>query len=216
MKSLIEYINEAIKRLPNNESGIIVFDIDDTLLRVNSDDIFIYKKKPGNSKEIKMTTKEFASDPDTKNPDNISWYSFRDMRDPIKVYNSIVSGTPLIRNLKIMDSYVHAGYDFCFLTARGAEEIVKKAIKDFIKIRDRETGILMEIGDIFKETLSHAVNDDFKKYPGKTDAEKKANVLKSLCEKYNKVVFVDDDSKNVKAARELKLKNLKVIKAWEC
>lgn len=214
MKSLIEYINEAIKKLSKSERGIIVFDIDDTLLRVNSDEIFIYKKKPG-EEEIRLTTKEFASDPDTKNPDCISWYSFRDMRDPIKVYNSIISGTPLIRNLKIMDAYIEAGYDFCFLTARGTEETVKKAIKDFLKIRDKETGALKEIGDVFKETLSHAVNDDFKNYPGKTDAEKKANVLRDLCEQYDKVVFVDDDHKNVRAARRLNIENLKVIKAWE-
>ena len=83
------------------------------------------------------------------------------------------------------------------------------------KIRDKETGALREIGDIFKETLSHAVNDDFKDYPGDSDAEKKANVLKQLCKDYDKVVFVDDDTKNVRAARGLQINNLKVIKAWD-
>ena len=215
MKSLVIYIQEAIKKLPKSVKGIIVFDIDDTLLKVNGDEIRVYKTNPETGKEEALTTEQFAKDPDSQDPSKRDWYSFRDMRDPVKVYNSIISGTPLIKNLRIMDSYVEAGYDFCFLTARGAEETVKKAIRDFLKIRDKETGALREIGDIFKETLSHAVNDDFKDYPGKTDAEKKANVLKQLCKDYDKVVFVDDDHKNVRAARGLQIDNLKVIKAWD-
>ena len=35
MKPLIDYINEAIKKLPRNIKGIIVFDIDDTLLQAD-------------------------------------------------------------------------------------------------------------------------------------------------------------------------------------
>ena len=45
--------------------------------------------------------------------------------------------------------------------------------------------------------------------------KKKGNVLKKLCKEYDRVVFVDDDNKNVNAARGLNIKNLKVIKAWE-
>ena len=43
MKSLTQFINEAIKQLPKSVTGIIVFDIDDTLLKVNPD---IIKKCP--------------------------------------------------------------------------------------------------------------------------------------------------------------------------
>ena len=70
-------------------------------------------------------------------------------------------------------------------------------------------------GDSFKITFSHAVNDDYKNYPGENDAEKKGNILKKLCKEYDKVVFVDDDRKNINAARGLKIDNLKVIKAWD-
>ena len=101
------------------------------------------------------------------------------------------------------------------MTARGAEETVKKALKDFLKIQDRKTGALRDFGEEFRETFSAAVNDLYKKYPGSTDAEKKANVLRDLCKEYDTVVFVDDDKKNVRAARELDLPNLKVIKAWD-
>lgn len=215
MISLSLYIQEAIKKLPDRVSGIIVFDIDDTLLKANPEVIKVYKKDPKTNKEITLTTEEFAKDPDAEDPSKLKWFDFRDFMNPSKVYHSIISGTPLIKNLKIMDDYVAAGYDFCFLTARGAEESVKQAIKDFIKIRSKETGALKELGDIFKETFSHAVNDLYKKYPGRTDAEKKANVLKKLCRQYDRVVFVDDDKKNVRTAKDLNLRNLKVIKAWE-
>lgn len=213
MLSLKEFIYEKIKELPSHIKGLIVFDIDDTLLKVDSKTINVYKKEPG-KQEIRLTTEEFAKDPDASDPNKKDWFDYRDFRDPIKVYNSIITGTPLIKNLRIMDDYVEAGYDFCFLTARGCEETIKKAIGDFLKIRDKN-GVLRDLGDTFKKTLSHAINDEFKNYPGKTDADKKANVLKDLCKQYDRVVFVDDDHKNVSAARNLKIYNLKVIKAWE-
>ena len=213
MKSLQVYIIERVKDLPDSVDGIIVFDIDDTILKVDSSLIRIYKTIPG-EKEIALTTDEFAQDPDASDINKKSWFNYRDFRDPVKVYNSIISGTPLIKNLKIMDDYIKAGYDFCFLTARGCEEMVKKALKDFLRFKD-DDGALHELGDTFKDTFSHAVNDEIKKYPGKTDSEKKAKVLIKLCKKYDKVVFVDDDTKNVRAAKDLNIPNLKVIKAWD-
>ena len=212
MKSLQVYILEKVKDLPESVKGLIVFDIDDTLLKVDSSKISIYKKVDG--KEVALSTEEFAKDPDAADPSKKDLFDLRDFYTPEKVYNSIMSGTPLIRNLKIMDDYVNAGYDFCFLTARGCEETVKKALNDFLRIR-KDDGALHELGDVFKKTISHAVNDHYKIYKGETDAEKKANVLIDLCKKYDKVVFVDDDTKNVRAARGLNIKNLKVIKAWE-
>lgn len=213
MKSIDTYIIEKIKDLPDSIKGLIVFDIDDTILKVDPHIMKIYKRVPG-EKVKELTTEDFAKDPDAADPDKRSWFDLTDFNTPIKVYNSIISGTPLIRNLKIMDDYVRAGYDFCFLTARSCEEVVKRAISDFLKMRS-EDGKLKELGDSFKKTFSHAVNDQIKKYPGRTDAEKKANILKKLCKEYDKVVFVDDDTKNVHAARNLKISNLKVIKAWD-
>jgi len=213
MKSLQVYIIESIKKLPESIKGLIVFDIDDTILKVDPSLMKVYKQEPGKP-EVSLTTEEFAKDPDAEDEEKRKWFDYRDFRDPVKVYNSIITGTPLIKNLKIMDDYIKAGYDFCFLTARGCEDVIKKAIGDFLKFRDKD-GALKELGDSFKKTFSHAVNDEIKTYPGKTDAEKKGNVLKKLCKEYDRVVFVDDDKKNVNAARELNIKNLKVIKAWE-
>ena len=204
---------ESPKPLHGNETGLIVFDIDDTLLKANAADFHVYKNV--NGKEIALTTDEYAKDPDASNPDNLhnGTFDFRDFGTPEKVYNSIITGTPLLRNLRILDDYVAAGYDFCFLTARQCEEVVKNAIDSFLRVR--RNGILQELGDAFNKTLSHAVNDEVKKYPGKTDAEKKANILIKLCQTHDKVVFVDDDRKNVNAAINLNIPNLKVIKAWD-
>lgn len=213
MKSLIQYITERVKDLPKSITGLIVFDIDDTLLKSNPTIIGVYKKEPGKA-EIRLSTEEFAKDPDAGDPSKKSWFDYREFNDPVKVYNSIISGTPLIRNLRIMDDYIEAGYEFCFLTARSCEETIKKALNDFLKVKKTD-GALQELGDIFNKTLSHAINDSSKQYPGSSDAEKKANVLRKLCSKYDRVVFVDDDRKNVIAARELNLPNLKVIKAWD-
>ena len=219
MKSLIQYIKgslllERIKQLPASIKGLIVFDIDDTLLKVDTDVLKIYKKVPGKPEQA-LTTEEFAKDPDAADPNKKSLFDFRDFQDPVKVYQSIISGTPLIKNLRIMDDYIEAGYDFCFLTARGCEETIKTALDEFLRVRNRDNNTLRKLGDTFKKTLSHAINDMTKNYPGRSDAEKKSNVLKYLCKKYDRVVFVDDDTKNVNSARNLRIPNLRVIKAWE-
>ena len=140
MKSLIIYINEKIKDLPDSVKGLIVFDIDDTILKVDPSKISIYKKEPG-KQEVSLSTDEFAKDPDAGDPDKRDWFDYRDFRDPVKVYNSIISGTPLIKNLKIMDDYIQAGYDFCFLTARSCEDTVKKAITDLLDTAIEESSV---------------------------------------------------------------------------
>ena len=162
----------------------------------------------------KETDEVIPKDEDAKDPNKRSWFDYREFNDPVKVYDSIISGTPIIKNLRIMDSYIKAGYDFCFLTARSCEDVVKSALESFLKVKD-ENNSLNELGDVFKKSMSHAVNDTLHKYHGATDAEKKANILIGLCKKYDSVVFVDDDRKNLKAARELGLKNLKVVQAHE-
>ena len=201
-------INEEIKSL-NGKKGIIVFDIDDTLLTADSSTIKIYKTVHGGP-EVGLNTSQFASDPDKGKPG--VKYDYREFRDPEKVYSSIVNGTPILNNLKIMDAHIRANYDFCFLTARGLQDVVDKALRKFLLTKDKN-GKLVGLGDAFKDGLSSAINDDFKVYPGASDSEKKANVLRKLCNEYDVVRFVDDDARNIQAARELGLPNLKVIQA---
>lgn len=212
MKSLTKYINEKIQELPNGVRGIVVFDIDDTLLRCDPDSIHVYKKDPFTGEETALTTTEFTLDPDAH--DHKDWFDYREFNDEEKVYKSILKGTPILKNLKLMDAYIKAGYKFCFLTARGCEDTIKSALREFLRYKD-DNGNLRELENIFKEKYSHAINDQYKDYPGDTDAEKKANVLRDLCKKFDKVIFVDDNAKNLQYARGLRLDNLKVLQAWK-
>lgn len=208
----MNYINESNKKLVCKTTGIIVFDIDDTLLKSNPDTIAVYKCEPGKP-EKRLTTTEFANDPDAEDPNKVDWFDYREFSNPYKVYNSIITAKPLINNLKILDDYVYAGYDFCFLTARACEETIKKALDNFLLIRDKNTGKLTEIGKRFNKEESHAINDISKNYHGITTADKKAAILKHLCRTYDNVVFVDDDVKNLNAANDLNLHNLVTIKS---
>ncbi|WP_461463690.1 hypothetical protein, partial [Methanobrevibacter sp.] len=62
MKSLKVYIFERVKDLPESVKGLIVFDIDDTILKVDPALMKVYKKEPGKP-EVGLTTDEFAKDP---------------------------------------------------------------------------------------------------------------------------------------------------------
>ena len=212
MKSLLQFINESINKLPYGKTGIVVFDIDDTLIQADEDVMSIGKFVDGDRKhKISLSTEEFAKDPDVK--EHKDWFDFSDFQNPQKVVQSIIKGTPILKNLRILDAYLNAGYEFCFLTARGCEDAVKYAIQTVIKYRD-DKGVLNNIAPYFNKDVSAAINDSNKDYDGRTDAEKKSNVLKEICSKFDYVVFVDDDNKNVAQAKELNLNNLTVIKAW--
>ena len=211
MKHLNQFIQEAIQHLPYDKTGIVVFDIDDTLIQADKDVVSIGKFINGDRKnKISISTEEFAKDPDAK--DHKNWFDFSDFQNPQKVVQSIIKGTPILKNLRILDAYLNAGYEFCFLTARGCEDAIKYAIQDVIKYRD-ETGVLNNIDPWFNKDVSAAINDSNKEYEGKTNAEKKSNVLREICSKFDYVVFVDDDNKNVAHAKELNLNNLTVIEA---
>ena len=211
MKHLNQFIKEAIQHLPYGKTGIVVFDIDDTLIHTDEDVMSIGKFVGGDRKhKISLSTGEFAKDPDAKEHKN--WFDFSDFQNPQKVVQSIIKGTPILKNLKILDAYLNAGYEFCFLTARGCEDAVKHAIQNVIKYRD-ENGVLHNIDPWFNKDVSAAINDSNKEYEGKTNAEKKSNVLREICSKFDYVVFVDDDNKNVAHAKELNLNNLTVIEA---
>ena len=202
---------EGVQKLAGGKKGVLVLDIDDTL--VTAQNIFIHKIMP-DGKVIKLTPEQFAKDPDksTAKEKKIQ-YSIEEFRDPVKVRNSIVTGIPIIKNLRIMDDHINSGWDIAILTARGLEDVIFKSLSKFLMFRNPE-GELKEIKDILVRGMVHAINDEAKIYKGTTDFEKKAIVITQLAEKYDHVKFVDDDVRNVEAVKGLKLKNVQVIKAW--
>lgn len=202
-------ISEEVKPLQKGQKGALVCDIDDCLLRADGSLIGIWKEKPG-EQPIRLSSEQYAKDPDAAT--HKEWFNYKEFRDPEKVYNSIVNATPMLKNLKLLDAHARANWDIIFLTARGLQDVVDKALRVFLKYRDKD-GNLQPIDSKLRSDLSAAVNDSFRSYPGNGDPEKKANVLKSICKQYSKVKFIDDDSKNIEFSRSLKIPNLQVILA---
>lgn len=201
-------VNEEIKE--DGKKNCLLLDIDDSILTADPSVIGIWKNKPG-EKPVRLTPDEFAKDPDAEHEE---WYDYKEFRDPEKVYQSIVRGTPILRNLRLMDAHVRANWDIGFLTARGLQDVVDSALRAFLKTRTKD-GKLIPIGDKLKKDISAGVNDaSWDGIPAKTP-ERKAMVLKDICNKYDKVKFVDDDIKNINFVKSLKLPNLTVIKAQE-
>lgn len=204
VRNIVEEIHEP----PTGKKGCLVVDIDDTLLSADTSLIGIWKEKPG-EKPVRLTPDQFAKDPEATHEE---WYNYKEFRDPQKVYQSIINGTPILKNLKLMDAHVRANWDVAFLTARGLQDVVDKALRAFLKTRDK-TGKLIPIGNKLKKELSAGVNDaSWDSVVAKTP-ERKAMVLKDICGKYDYVKFVDDDIKNLEFVRSLKIPNLQVIKA---
>ena len=196
----------SLEYVKDGKKGCVLVDIDDCILKADGSQISIIKRKPGES-EKRLSSEEYAKDPDAGKPENKKWFSYEEFRDPVKVFNSIVNGTPQLKQLRLVDQHVRAQWDIAFLTARGLQDVVDKALREFLKFRDKD-GKLQPIGDNLKSGISAAGV-----YPGATDPEKKANVIKKICAKYDYVKFVDDDLKNVQFAKSLGLKNLQVIHA---
>jgi hypothetical protein len=189
------------------KKGLLVMDIDDTIVKTKS---FIIKRK--NGKEYKLTSEEFANDKDRLNKE--VEFDFCEFRDKTKIKQSILRGTPIIKNLQIIDKYAQMDYDLAFLTARCEEDIIYNTLLRFLKIRNKD-GRLEPILTRLSKELSVAVDDD--KYEGlfhaSSNSEKKAEVLNDYCEIYDSVIFIDDDPANLRAARKLKRPNLKIIQA---
>ena len=189
------------EKLPENKTGILLLDIDDTLLKSDSSLLKIYRKLPTDKQEVPLTSEEYAKEHVTS--ETKKYYDYRDFRDPKKVYASIANGAPLLNNLKVVDAFYNGGYDLGILTARGCADAVRRAIRTFLKVRD-EKGNLVSVR--IPAANVHCVNDDDYPYPGTTDFEKKQNVLRKYAKEYNYdyVYFIDDDAKNINALKALK------------
>lgn len=192
---------------------LLVLDIDDTIVKTNADMIGVWKRYPDGT-EKRLSTSEFAEDPDSIDGGKSSnvIFDYREFGDEEKVTNSINNGTPLIKNLRILDRCIKDGYEVAFLTARADEEMVYRVLSNYLKTKVGRDYLPVKLN----RKYCFAINDP--KYAGKlgnTDAEKKARVLKYLCKEADVVKFVDDDLKNIRNARSLNLPNLRVITAWK-
>lgn len=192
---------------------LLVLDIDDTIVKTNADMIGVWKRYPDGT-EKRLSTSEFAEDPDSIDGGKSSnvIFDYREFGDEEKVTNSINNGTPLIKNLRILDRCIKDGYEVAFLTARADEDMVYRVLSNYLKTSVAGKFLPVKLN----RKYCFAINDP--KYAGKlgnTDAEKKARVLRYLCKEADVVKFVDDDLKNIRNAQSLNLPNLRVITAWK-
>lgn len=187
-------LNEE-RSIPKGKKHLLLLDIDDTLLKAKNN-MKIYHTPTGRALSPEEYAQENVSTPELKKQ-----YDYRDFRDKKKVYESIVKGAPYINNLKVLDDFYNAGADIGILTARGCEDVVYKAIKTFLRVRDKNGKLIKP--ELPRERV-HGVNDDDKHYPGGTDAEKKKNVIRNYYDKYDYITLFDDDVKNIKNALDLK------------
>lgn len=222
------------RQLKAGTTGLIVFDIDDTLLKADSSVMGIVIQKfiesKGKWEQVdRQSSEEFAKSQykdDNARPKPGYRFDYSEFRDPEKIKQSFFptklengkmskGAKPIIANLRMMDSNLRAGYDVAFLTARGAESDVFRNLMAWLKYRK----VNGQIVDLRKEKFnlkdSRAVNDDkyAEEQKGMTDPQKKAEFLKKVCKKYSIVKFVDDDAKNVRDAKALGIPNLQVIQA---
>ena len=191
--------------------NLLFVDLDDTLLKSDPNLVHIRKKVNDGDWE-ELSTEDFAKDK-MKGKPGVE-YDLSDFFDEEKMYDSIITATPIIENLKTMDRYVSKGFKVAFLTARATEDAIRRAIKQWLKVRD-ELGNLKDIGGYFSDDFSAAVNDAkySKVFGGLKDFERKAEVIKKAASQCERVVFMDDDANNLKSVRGLGLKNVKVIEA---
>lgn len=193
--------------------NLVLFDIDDTL--VSAQNIFILKIHKNTGEVVKLTPEQYSKEnPALKSEYEYSYIEFRDAE---KVRNSILSGKPLIKNLRTLDAAIEAGDDIGLLTARGMEQVVYEAMRDFLMYRSHIDGKLYPIGDLLKRDLVFAINDDNIKYKEKykvfSDAECKLRVIIDLTKRYSHILFIDDDLKNIKAVKEANIPSVFAIEA---
>ena len=69
---------EETKPLKNGKKGCVLMDIDDCLLKADGTQISIIKRKPGEP-ERRLTSEEYAKDPDAGKPENKKWFSYEEI-----------------------------------------------------------------------------------------------------------------------------------------
>jgi phosphoglycolate phosphatase-like HAD superfamily hydrolase len=204
-------LKESVTDKRTNDK-IIIFDIDNTL--VVAKDIFIHLKEKATGKDVKKFTPE-QYDGMTKDQKNKLLeggkyeFDFREFRDPKKIYDSIIAGTPKIPVLKVLDRHVKAGWHVGVVTARGAEDSVRDAIRDWLKTN--VGGKLVSVPNLKRENV-HAINDDAKRAAGVYKGYNKNPSLEKFLAKYKVVKFVDDSHEHLANAKKIKVPSGKVLK----
>ena len=186
-----------------NVNKLVLLDLDDTL--VEPKEIYIYRQLPDEEEEVALTPAEYSKERVT--PETQKYYDYRDFMDPEAVEMSIKTGKPIIANLNVMDDLINRGYSVGILTARSEEDTIYQTLKDWLMYRNKD-GQLVSLGDRLERDLVFAVNDPktSSQLTATADYDKKAEIINYLLDEFDEIIFLDDDTKNLKAIRQLKAK----------
>lgn len=180
------------------KKGVIVFDIDGTILddesyqnmaTIATRDDPIHGVKKGQ----RFNVKQFASL--AWRYDDMSMWDFHEWDDLDMNVDNIHNSDLIQANVDVIDDYRRKGYDARYLTARGGGKDM--SIEPYI------TGAISNrLGYVVP---GNAVGD-FKEYGTNKEVRmpiKKQRVLRDLTQKYDEVVYMDDEDTNLDLAREI-------------
>lgn len=192
----------------DNRHIIHLFDVDDSLLTSASKIGYRFSK---NDPWKYLTTSEYAKYREKLiNTPNIE-FNFDDFEKEETMYFGILHSEPKLNVLKKLDTSVSRGYTIGILTARSKQDVLIKALKDFLLYRDQNGNLGPIPEEQFPTNCIIASGDpDTKrrlKIPSElTPEEVKAYIIENYFIKqlgYSFVIFHDDDQLNIDAVNKL-------------
>ncbi len=183
MISLYDYIKKDWSVAGNVSSKLIIFDLDDTIINTTAE-INIVK----NNEVIKTISNSEFNTYELKPGESFDFSQFDDPK--------ILFKERFTRYWNTLKREYNRGTHISIITARNDASMIRE--------------FFLRNGIDIKQELVFAVSSPDFMYQG-TIAQKKAKVIKLLSRLgYNTMIFFDDNEQNLKAAKKLENKNLKI------
>lgn len=199
------YYLEQIYTERNYSNTIHVFDIDDTLMASASQ---IRYKEPEDIEWSSVGTDEFAEVRQELHPD--TEFDFSDFRKYRKMFQGLVSGSPRMDVLAVLDKAILNNDHIGLLTARGNQSAVFEAMKRFLLYKDERGNLQPLPKGALKKKFVWATSDDRlqghmkEKFNLGGDANDPSVLKAKILQHYfgdqfgfQKIIFYDDDQGNI-------------------
>ncbi len=183
MISLYDYIKKDWSVAGSRSSKLIIFDLDDTIISTTAE-INVIK----NNKVIKTISNRAFNTYVLQKGES---FDFSQFNDPDKLFKE-----EFTKYWNTLKREYQRGTHICIITARNDASMIRE--------------FFLKNGIDIKQELVFAVGSPDFMYTG-TIAQKKAQVIKLLNNLgYTTMIFFDDNEENLKAAKKLENKNLKI------
>lgn len=214
MNKILGYEEFLIER--KFSDTVSIFDIDDTLLFSKT---LVYVKFPGESEWKGVDTETFGKERETY-PKGTE-YDFKDFMEHDAVMTAVGSAKPNIPVLKELDKAVKRGDKIGIITARQDAELMFNALKGFLLYKDDKGNFgALPKNQFNKSYVYSASNQKTLKALGiKGSISDPSNAKAEIIQKifldkmgFKKVIFYDDDPRNIKAVQNLNDSRVTAIK----